>query len=195
MIVSAPEYFSVNLIPIIQRLKHEPEPARLRALSVGPVALTLRRVNERQIEIDRQRQIFRWAVQAIQDRSMTVKTTTKTTMNGNTEKIVETTREVPIWMQALRIAQQAALQLSKLNDKPPPPVPDVATDAAHRGQRPWQALPGRAVAAQSTGSVCRQAGNEGEHRGQRADRGHSRQRASHDTSGLRTFGDHCGGDA
>lgn len=52
IVVSAPEYFSVNLIPFIARLNHEQEPARLRMLSIGPVPLTIRRLSGRQLEID-----------------------------------------------------------------------------------------------------------------------------------------------
>ncbi|HEX7669246.1 MAG TPA: hypothetical protein VF395_06685 [Polyangiaceae bacterium] len=52
IVVSAPEYFSVNLIPFVVRLNHEPEPARIRMLSIGPVPLTVRRTSPRQLEVD-----------------------------------------------------------------------------------------------------------------------------------------------
>jgi hypothetical protein len=52
VIVSAPEYFSVNLIPIIERLRGQPEPARLRALSVGPVPLAVRKLDASVLEVE-----------------------------------------------------------------------------------------------------------------------------------------------
>lgn len=52
VVVSAPEYFSVNLIPVMQALDGKPGPARLRMLSVGPVPLAVRRMSPNQLEID-----------------------------------------------------------------------------------------------------------------------------------------------
>ncbi len=51
-VVDAPEYFSVNLIPIFARLEGAREPKRLRMLSIGPVPLVVRRVDERTLTID-----------------------------------------------------------------------------------------------------------------------------------------------
>jgi ribosomal protein S30 len=88
---------------------------------------------ERQLEIDRQTLLFRQAIKAMEQGTMTTKTITKTlNADGTVKSIVETIREVPIFMQAQRQAQRAAEQLAKLNDKPPPPLPDPARDLDRR---------------------------------------------------------------
>jgi hypothetical protein len=52
IVVTAPEYFFVNLIPIMQALDGKEGPSRLRMLSVGPVPVVLRRLDLHRFELE-----------------------------------------------------------------------------------------------------------------------------------------------
>jgi hypothetical protein len=51
VIISAPEYFYVKLLPVLAALEHRPAPRRLRALSFGPVPLHVLRTDPRSLEV------------------------------------------------------------------------------------------------------------------------------------------------
>ena len=110
---------------------------------------------ERQLDVDRQTMLFHWAVKGMEKGTITVKTTKETRNGDGSVTVVTTSREVPIWMQAQRLAQRASEQLARLSDKPPPPVPDLAIDEADRDSIVMQALCEMRLEAEEAGLVMR----------------------------------------